>query len=733
MRVLSGLGRALRGLVWLLACVWVPSQASDIISPPQFSHEAGFHPYTFKLRLYHPDAGVSIFYTLDGSTPYVEFPYERSLVYKTAYRRSPGHQDGVLQRERLVTLPYRGPIKLARVMSGAGRYARIPTSYGEQAVTHLPPKPPVASRFGVQRAWDEFLEYSREGIDAWTGADLAQAPVHPRAGNGQVDRAVVVRAVAVGPRGERSHVVTRSYFFGNPARFSLPVVALTADPEDLFGYQQGVLVAGRRFDLWRERHPHHTATAGTADANWRDEGDSSERAVHVEYLGKEGGRLASRAAAQSAGLRVHGAFSRAATNKSMRLHARKRYGQEDMEVFGPSDRPFPAKQVILRNAGNDRSGTMFRDAVLHRLMDGLHIEVSRSRPVSVFLNGEYWGLFNLRERLGDDHFAGLAGVRDSDIELSRNYGVTEEQPEMSPEWLDLIGRIEAAAAAGRPVWPVADADMDLASYMDLHIAQIYVGNTDWPFNNMLAWRVRPAAQVAPKAREFRKWHWPANDMDATFHVPGSRKLTELLSEKGPRDRPDLGWSTRLFRALWKDPVFRARFLQRYVDLLNTQFAPERVHRFVDQYRAEIVTEVPHHINRWRVPADVAAWERSVRHVKAFASQRVTPQLAELQSLFGLEPPAVIELGALGPGAVLQVNGRRHEGEPGQPVRLRYFKGMALKIEVVEGGACQRFQGWEGNGSRTASLELVVDQSLVLRPVLGPPCEPASAAARQQGS
>ena len=72
------------------------------------------------------------------------------------------------------------------------------------------------------------------------------------------------------------------------------------------------------------------------------------------------------------------------------------------------------------------------------------------------------------------------------------------------------------------------------------------------------------------------------------------------------------------------------------------------------------------------------------------------------------------------------------GIPSQPVTLRYFKGMALKIEVLE-GPCRRVQGWHGQGVRAASLDLVVDQPLVLRPVLGPSCEPAGTAARPQGS
>ena len=731
MRLTTCPGWVLRAWVLLLACVCSAAHAADIISPPQFSHDAGFHPYTFKLKLYHPDAGVSIFYTLDGSTPYVQFPYERSFDHKTTYRRSPRSTDGDLQKERLVTLPYRGPFKLSRVMSGAGRYARMLTSYDDKPVSHLLPPSPGSLAFGAQRVWDEFLEYSRAGIGSWVDPALRAQATHPRAAEGQVDRAVVVRAVAVGPRGERSHVATRTYFFGNPARFSLPVVALTADPEDLFGYQQGVLVAGRRFDAWRERNPDHTATAGTADANWRDEGDSSERPVHVEYLPLENGKLQPRPSAQAAGLRVHGAFSRAATNKSMRLHARKRYGQDEVDVFGPMGRSFLPRQAVLRNAGNDRGGTLFRDAVLQRVMDGMRIEVSRSHPVSVFVNGEYWGLFNLRERLGDDHFAALASVKDSDIEMSRNYGVASDQPEMAAEWRGLVARIEAAQAEGRPVLPVAEAEMDLASFVDLHIAQIYSGNADWPFNNMLAWRVRPSANVPIKSRGFRRWHWPANDMDSAFFMPGFPMLTDMLSEQGPRGRPDLAWSTRLFRVLMKDPAFRVQFVQRQVDLLNTQFAPERTRRFIDQYRAEVVTEIPQHINRWRVPADVATWERAVRHLGNFASQRVDVQFIELQTLFGLGAPFVIEVGPMAPGATLVVNGLRHDGDGDRPVKLRYFKGQRLSIELTE-GACRRFQGWKGLGARGTALSLEVDRSLVLQPLWGPSCDTASAA-RAQGS
>lgn len=731
MRFLNGLGQALRGLVLLLACACLPSQAADIISPPQFSHEAGFHPYTFKLKLYHPDAGVSIFYTLDGSTPYVQFPYERSFDYKTSYQRYGHGQDGRLVKERLVTLPYRGPIKLSRVMTGPGRWARMLTTYDDQPVTYLRPMTGGNASQNLRRVWDEFLEYSGDSLGEALSAGPVQPTRHARATDGWVDRAVVVRAVAVGPRGERSEVVTRTYFFGNADRFSLPIVAVTADPEDLFGYDRGVMVAGRRFDAWRERNPAFTATAGVADANWRDEGESSERAVHVEYMLRDPVTPSDiKVSGQAAGLRIHGAFSRASAEKSMRLHARKRYGADEVEVFGDFQRSFLPKQVVLRSSSNDRREALMRDAVAQRLVDGMQAAVSRSQPVAVFLNGEYWGLYHLRERLGDDHFAALAKVKDSDIELSRNYGVTRDHPEMAESWLALVERLETAQAEGRDVWSLADAEIDIGSFIDLHAAEILVGNTDWPANNMLAWRVRPFAAGLARNSPYRKWHWAVSDMDMAFRAPNANTLHELLTPNGPRARPDLAWSTRLFRVLMKDPRFQQRFATRLQDLLNTRFSSERMEQFVAQYRNDIAAEVPHHVNRWQVPANVALWERSVRHLLIFIERRPAHVRLQMESYLALPPPVKIELGPMESGASLRINGEALESGAGRPVQLLYAAGTPLKIEVVE-GPCRRFQGWQGQASRAASLELVVDQPLVLKPQWGPAC--SSAVARQQGS
>ncbi len=705
-------------LCWVicLGTLGMRAHAGEELSPPQFSHAAGFQPYTFKLRLHHPDAGVSIFYTLDGSQPFTEFPFQRSYAVKTGYRRWSQSADGALVPQVLVTYPYRGPVKIARVMAGPGRYARVLTTYDDKPVSFPPTPVEGGAPQALERMWDEFLEYSQQSFAGLWDAEQGQQAQHARATAGWIDQAVVVRAVAVGPQGERSAVVTRTYFFGNPSRFSLPIVALTADPQDLFDYDRGVMVAGRRFDEWRQRNPAETATAGVADANWRDDGDSAERAVHVEYMQKDPAVPAGVVVrSQAAGLRIHGAFSRASPEKSLRLHARKRYGTDDIDVVGSFARPFMPKQVVLRSSSNDRREALMRDAVAQRVVDGLSASVSRSQPVSLFLNGEYWGLFHLRERLGDDHLASMAKVKDSDIEISRNYGITREYPQLGEPWLSLVERLETARSEGRPLLPLAEAEIDIASFIDLHAAEVYVGNTDWPANNMLAWRVRPSLSTSVRNSALSKWHWAVSDMDMAFREPRTPTLRELLSSKGPRQRPDLAWSSRLFRVLITDPEFNARFVSRLQDLLNTQFAADRVGRFIEAYRDEMAREVPYHINRWGVPADVPTWEQSVRHLLMFAAERPERVRAQLETYMAVPPAVRVEVGPMESGVALRVNGLVHESQQGQITQLFYSPGTLLKLEVLEPQGCRRWLGWEGQPNAGSKLEFRVERAVSLKP------------------
>lgn len=706
---LAGLGLC---LLWNSAIALAQSGSRPSISPPQFSHEGGFQPNTFMLRLSHPDPGSMILYTLDGSEPVPAIPHEKDFVYKNLYQRLPHSQDGPLVHDKLQTRIYRRPIKMARAMVGTGRYANISTTYQDRPITHLAPHDPDQP---LSRRWarlrDEFSDYVLTRAHDW-GLRATPPPAHPRGGNGLLDVAVVVRAMAVGPTGERSPVVTRTFFFGQPQRFPLPVLALTIDPVDAFGYERGILVAGRRFDAWRSKNRRDPASLVYSDANWLDRGDSSERPAHAELFDPLTGQINS--AGQGVGVRVHGAFSRAAPNKSLRLYARNRYGSDDLLLFGDFGRGFPPKQVIVRNAGNDRIGALFRDAALHHVMDGMHMQISRAKPVIVFLNGEYWGLYNVRERLSDNFFARAMDTKASNIEVLENFSMYED--ERSASWEETMNAIRSAAHRGASVYDTASGLIDLDNYIDAQIAYIYAGNSDWPHNNVLVWRRKqdPMGDT--------KWRWILQDFDRAFESPRHPTLTGALAKLGPLDRPDLAWSTELFRLLMGDRRFRAAFIRRYTDLLNFHFTPERVIGIVDQYAQHIASEVPTHIARWQSHDSLDAWHHSVESLRHFARTRPALALNELRDVLSLPAPVTVTVPAVPKEAGhLEINGFTLSGDHDSARPLQSFPGTSLRL-VAKAAPCHRFAGWKGLQATKPVHDLVVGRTpMVMEPVFEREC------------
>jgi hypothetical protein len=124
---------------------------------------------------------------------------------------------------------------------------------------------------------------------------------------------------------------------------------------------------------------------------------------------------------QSVGAKIHGGWSRAAPQKSIALIARSRYGDNRFRGQFFEDRENTEfKQLLLRNTGNDWTSAMLRDVVSQSLMDGLDLNTQAYRPVQVLLNGNYLGLFHLRERANEHFIHDNSGIPSDNIDLVDN-------------------------------------------------------------------------------------------------------------------------------------------------------------------------------------------------------------------------------------------------------------------------------------------------------------------------
>ncbi len=171
--------------------------------------------------------------------------------------------------------------------------------------------------------------------------------------------------------------------------------------------------------------------------------------------------------------------------------------------------------------------------------------------------------------------------------------------------------------------------IDLESYIDYQIAQIYFANLDWPGNNIKFWKSK---------RPGSKWRWLLYDTDFGFGLytsPDHNTLTFATEDQGP-DWPNPPWSTLLLRKLLGNADFKKRFVDKFNVYINSTFNPVRVNAVIDSLRDNIAAEMPYHFLRWG--GSMGAWEYNLDIDRDFGNRRPAYMMQYLADYFGLSSP-----------------------------------------------------------------------------------------------
>lgn len=437
--------------------------------------------------------------------------------------------------------------------------------------------------------------------------------------NGLVFKGTVLRAAAINQDGQAGPVTTRTFFVhpDGSDRFTLPVISVVAEHRDFYGYETGISVPGliyaQQFDpsiSWWNR-----------EANYTQRGDDWERPARIEFFEPDG----TLGFSQDVGVRIHGGTSRAYPRKSLRIYARSEYGQSTIQypVF-PGESQVEFKRLIIRNSGNDHERTLFRDAFIQDLVKHTGVATQSYRPVVVFMNGEYWGIQNVRQRY-DRHFLGLRkGVDPDNIDYLTGAWAEVEEGDAVHFWAtyqymlnnDMAEPVHFEHIRGR---------IDLENLATYFAIQLFVGNTDWPQNNIDYWRPRT---------EGGRWRWLLYDTDLSFNHsdsqgPSVNSVDRVLGQLTTQH-------ARLIQRALANPQFRDDFINRSADLMNTVFRSDAMSERLAQFKATYAPEVPEHILRWRAPQSFSTWENTmVARVQAFINARPGLHRQHLVQHFGL--------------------------------------------------------------------------------------------------
>jgi len=448
---------------------------------------------------------------------------------------------------------------------------------------------------------------------------------------GLVEKATIIRAVAVKDNYLASNILTGTFFVGN-TMFSVPTLSITTHPDNLFSDETGIYVPG----IFHEEGELLTG-------NYFQRGREWERPASFEWF-EDGERRFQ----QNLGVRIHGGFTRSFPLKSLRLYARNSYGSEFINYPVFNDYAHNQyKRLILRNSGNDfhANGVMFRDAFMQSLIRGLNVDTQEYRPSVVYLNGEFWGIQNIRERYDKHYLYRMYGIEEEYLDYLTGWREVEEgSSEHYNMMLDFIEHNDLSLPEN---YAEVSSLMDIENFTDYFILNIFVTNTDWPHNNIDYWRYSgPADDQNPK--KDGRWRWLLFDTDFGFgmYSDASRaefNMMEYLTSDDPEIHTSPFWSTIIFRSLLQNEEYRQYFITRFSDLLNTRFVADRMKQTIQELAQVIEPIMDHHIDRWQYPLVKSDWYSNIEILNQFADIRPDIKWEQLQEFFNLDEILEIEL------------------------------------------------------------------------------------------
>ncbi len=461
---------------------------------------------------------------------------------------------------------------------------------------------------------DSEIRYTLDGSPPGPDSPLSTGQV-------AMDGTLVLRARAMVPDQIPGRITTRGFMIDDPTE--LPVLFLSTDPPHLWDWETGIHVMGPDAEAG---FPYFGANFWQ---NW-------ERPVHADFYEADG----TSAIRFDAGLKIHGGRSRAFPQKSLRLTARDRYGQDEFEhAFFPRRQTDAFKALVLHNAGQDWKWAAMRDPLSHLLAAELDIEWADSRPTRVYLNGDYWGFLYFREHQDKHYFPANCDADEDDIDFLENRAVVIEGDTQHylalREFLETSDLSDTLLAAQLPEW------LDLDEHATYTALQVWFGNIDWPGNNRRYWRPREADGI---------WRWLLHDLDYGLGASSGADhatLQGILQTDG--DFPWGPYETMVFRQLLNCEDYRGRFLGILQELMNATLATDRVNQALEAQVDKLEAEVPRHREHWDL-AYAGVWPDHIETIRDFATQRSPILRQQVMSTFGLVDTLLFDLDIQPPAA-----------------------------------------------------------------------------------
>jgi len=426
----------------------------------------------------------------------------------------------------------------------------------------------------------------------------------------QITKTMTLKAKAYAPNFIPSKSEVKTYFI-NEHTFSLPVVSISTNPNYLFDDQIGIYTEGTNGII---------GNCNSTPANWNQDW---HRFAEFEFFEPNGNKKFD----YGVELRIAGNCSRRRDQKSFAISADDKYGSNHFKekLFDNKDADRYAS-FIFRNSGNDYQ-LHFRDAIMQlTAASQMDIDYMDYKPTIFYLNGEYWGIQNMREKLDGDFIESNYGINKDDVDMIEGISkVIEGSDEAYESYLESLNTMDLADPAS---FTFIDNHIDVQEYINYLTTEIYFCNTDWPNNNVKFWRQRSTNG---------KFRWILWDLDFGLgqnpRSYSTHPTLEYVTDDASTGSGNSPASTLHIRLVMQNPEFKERFIKTLNTAMSSTFSPENFNKQIEIFKNRIKNEMPYHKQRWGGTMD--NWELEIEKAKRFIAERQIYMNKHMSDFFGL--------------------------------------------------------------------------------------------------
>ena len=431
------------------------------------------------------------------------------------------------------------------------------------------------------------IYYTLDGYTPTEGSTLYTGPI-------DLTETTVVRAVAFDPNDDvppskaPSFVATNTYFLGEDAH-TIPVVSVSGN--------------------------------GQEDGEW---GWGNGEGAHIEFFHADGTFWVEATGDSN----EHGNDSNAYGQRGFDYITRDQMGYDyavEAELFHVKERD-QYQRLIFKAAANDNypfePGAHIRDAYVHTLshLADLTLDERTNESCIVYLNGQYWGVYEYREKVDDIDFTEEYYDQPRHfVDFLKTWGGTWEEYGTGGDWYDLVTFCTTQDMTVPANYEYAVSQLHPMSLIDYFILNSYIVSADWLNWNTAWWRGRHPEGDA------KRWRYALWDMDASFghyiNYSGVPDTGPTADPCNPEGMGNLGGQGHIpvLNALLDNEDFWNTYINRWADLGNTWFTCDKMHEVLDSMVVVLEPEMDRQCERWG--GSVAGWQGELQELRDFIDSR----------------------------------------------------------------------------------------------------------------